>query len=62
MLADEVSKALDRLYLQIRMADKGVSKSELVEIALQDLLDQVKDRGLEAPSLRRLSGRARRKD
>jgi hypothetical protein len=61
MLSDQVSEELDKLYLQIRLGGKDCSKSELVEIALQVLLERVQAEGIEGPLLQRLSGKAKRK-
>lgn len=60
-LSEEVLRALERLWMRLRV-EEGLpcSKSELVEVALQLALEDSQTRGQDSDLVRRLSGNYRR--
>jgi len=60
-LSPEVAKGLDTAWLTLRVTH-GIpcSKSELVEIALQNLIADIENKDGKSPILKQLSGKVRR--
>ena len=53
---DALLDRLDRAWMQLRMADRRITKSELVQAALEEVLEEYEERGEESRLYRRLVG------
>ncbi len=60
-LSDQVQRELEKLWMRLRV-DREIptSKSEIVEIAIQLVIEEVAAKGDDAALVRRLSGDAKR--
>jgi hypothetical protein len=60
-LSDQVQRELERLWMRIRVdQETPTSKSEIVEIALQLVMEEIEAKGEKAALIKRLSGEPRR--
>ena len=53
---DSLLDRLDRAWMQLRLVDRRITKSELVQVALEEVLEEYEERGEESRLYRRLVG------
>ena len=53
---DTLLDRLDRVWMQLRLVDRRITKSELVQAALEEVLEDYEERGEESSLYRRLVG------